>query len=278
MAAAAAARAVVASSIASRVAFVTGGASGLGRATALRFARAGARVAVVDLPSSHGVAFAAELNAARAGAAVFAPADVTSEADVQAALSACEAAFGEAPNVVVNCAGIAPPAKVLGKKGPHSLDLFLKLLAVNTGGTFNVTRLAAARLAAAAEKGAQPAGPDGERGCVIFTASVAAFEGQIGQAAYSASKGAVVAMMLPMARELARIGVRINTIAPGVFLTPMLESLPPKVQTELGANVPFPQRLGRPDDYAALAQHIAENNYINGEVIRIDGALRMGPG
>ena len=267
-----------ASSIASRVAFVTGGASGLGRATALRFARAGARVAVVDLPSAAGAAFAAELNAARAGAAIFAPADVTSEADVQAALSACEAAFGAPPSLVVNCAGIAPPAKVLGKKGTHSLELFMKLLAVNTGGTFNVTRLAAARLAAAAEKGAPAAGADGERGCVIFTASVAAFEGQIGQAAYSASKGAVVAMMLPMARELARGGVRINTIAPGVFLTPMLEGLPPKVQAELGAAVPYPQRLGRPDDYAALAQHIAENNYINGEVIRIDGALRMGPG
>jgi NAD(P)-dependent dehydrogenase (short-subunit alcohol dehydrogenase family) len=270
--------AAAASSIASRIAFVTGGASGLGRATALRFARAGARVALVDLPSAAGAALAAELNAARAGAAIFAPADVTSEADVQAALSACEAAFGAPPSVVVNCAGIAPPAKVLGKKGPHSQEQFMKLLAVNTGGTFNVTRLAAARLAAAAEKGAAPAGADGERGCVIFTASVAAFEGQIGQAAYSASKGAVVGMMLPMARELARIGVRINTIAPGVFLTPMVEGLPPKVQTELGAAVPFPQRLGRPEDYAALAQHIAENNYINGEVIRIDGALRMGPG
>ena len=239
---------------------------------------------------------------------------MTNEAQVGAALDACEAAFGRAPSVVVNCAGIAPPAKVLGKKGTHSLDLFLKVLAVNTGGTFNVTRLAAARIAAAAERGEKPAGADGERGCVIFTASVAAFEGQIGQAAYSASKGAVVAMMLPMARELAKLGVfvprgralllpprrarrahrattrpllpsppsairrRINTIAPGVMLTPMLEGLPPKVQSELGAAVPFPPRLGRPDDYAALAQHIVENNYINGEVIRIDGALRMGPG
>ena len=222
--------------------------------------------------------------------------------------------FTPGPTPLLPAAQFAMAAADIHHRTPEFRALFLKVLAVNTGGTFNVTRLAAARIAAAAERGEKPAGADGERGCVIFTASVAAFEGQIGQAAYSASKGAVVAMMLPMARELAKLGVfvprgralllpprrarrahrattrpllpsppsairrRINTIAPGVMLTPMLEGLPPKVQSELGAAVPFPPRLGRPDDYAALAQHIVENNYINGEVIRIDGALRMGPG
>ena len=264
-----------ASSIANRVCLVTGAASGLGRATAMRFARAGAKVTLVDLPCKAGVDLAAELGGK--GRAIFAPADVTNEAAVREALAAGEAAFGRAASVVVNCAGIAPAVKVLGKKGLHALELFQKVLAVNTAGTFNVSRLAYERLAAEAAEGKPANGPDGERGCFVFTASVAAFEGQIGQAAYSASKGAVVAMMTPMARELAAHGVRVNTIAPGVFLTPMLEALPPKVQSELGAQVPWPKRLGRPDDYAALAQHLAENGYINGEVIRIDGALRMGP-
>lgn len=192
------------------------------------------------------------------------------------ALDTARNAFGKTPSIVVNCAGIAPPAKVLGKKGPHSLDLFKKILLVNTMGSFNVGRLAAERMAAGAPLDG-PAGEDGERGVIINTASVAAFDGQIGQAAYSASKGGVVAMMLPMARELARSGIRVCTIAPGVFLTPMVEGLPPKVQHELGAQVPFPSRLGRPDEYAALAQHIVENRMLNGEVIRLDGALRMPP-
>lgn len=255
--------------LAGRVALVTGAASGLGRATATRFAKAGASVVMVDLPSSKCADVAAELGAS----AAFAAADVTSEKDVAAALDTAAARFGKAPSIVVNCAGIAPPAKVLGKKGPHPLDAFARVLMVNTVGSFNVARLAAERMAAAGV----PLNADGERGVIINTASVAAFDGQIGQAAYSASKGAVVAMMLPMARELAKAGIRVCTIAPGVFLTPMVEGLPPKVQAELGAQVPFPSRLGRPDEYAALAQHIVENGMLNGEVIRLDGALRMPP-
>jgi NAD(P)-dependent dehydrogenase (short-subunit alcohol dehydrogenase family) len=194
---------------------------------------------------------------------------------VSAALDAAQSAFGGPPSVVVNCAGIAPPKLVLGKKGVHPLDHFTKILMVNAGGSFNVCRLAAARMAAAPplEGGEEK----GERGVLINTASVAAFDGQIGQAAYSASKGAVVAMMLPMARELAASGIRVVTIAPGVFLTPMLEGLPQKVQDDLGKQVPFPSRLGRPSEYAALVQHIVENRMLNGEVIRLDGALRMPP-
>lgn len=259
--------------LAGRIAFITGAASGLGKATAIRFAKAGAKIVLVDLPSKAGIDLAIELGGA--GKAVFAPCDVTSEAAVKAALATGESMFGKPANVIINCAGIAPAAKVLSKKGVHSLDLFTKVLTVNTIGTFNVTRLAAERIAASAAAGDPPVGADGERGVAIFTASVAAYEGQIGQAAYSASKGAVVGMILPMARELASMGVRINGIAPGPFLTPLLEGLGPKVQQELGAGVPFPKRLGGPQDYAALAQHLVENTYINGEVVRIDGALRL---
>ncbi len=199
---------------------------------------------------------------------------------VSAALDAGQAAFGGPPSIVVNCAGIAPPKLVLGKKGVHPYEHFTKILLVNAGGSFNVCRLAAARMAAAPPlqgSAAAAAAEPKERGVLINTASVAAFDGQIGQAAYSASKGAVVAMMLPMARELAAQGIRVMTIAPGVFLTPMVEGLPPKVQEQLGAQVPFPSRLGRPDEYAALAAHIVENRMLNGEVIRLDGALRMPP-
>ncbi len=175
---------------------------------------------------------------------------------MSSALDLAQSAFGAPPSIVVNCAGIAPPKLVLGKKGVHPLEHFTRILLVNAGGSFNVCRLAAARMAAAAPLG----GPEAkERGVLINTASVAAFDGQVGQAAYSASKGAVVAMMLPMARELAAQGIRVVTIAPGVFSTPMVEGLPPKVQEQLGAQVPFPSRLGRPDEYAALAQHIVEN-------------------
>ena len=191
------------------------------------------------------------------------------------ALDAAAAAFGAPPSIVVNCAGVAPPSKVLGKKGVHTYEHFARLLLVNAGGSFNVCRLAAERLAAAPPLAGGPEA--GERGVLINTASVAAFDGQVGQAAYAASKGAVVAMMLPMARELAKLGIRVVTIAPGVFLTPMVAGLPPKVQDELGAQVPFPSRLGQPDEYAALAQHIVENRMLNGEVIRLDGALRMPP-
>lgn len=213
------AAASAASSLASRVAFVTGGASGLGRATALRFARLGARVAIVDLPSAPGEALAREIGAA----AFFAPADVTSEEQVRKVLDDLAARFG-AVNAVVQCAGIATATRIFGRKGVHPLAEFERVLRVNTVGTFNVMRLAAERMAAAT------ADAGGERGVIINTASVAAFEGQVGQAAYSASKGAVVGMMLPAARELARSGVRVNTIAPGLFLTPMLEGLPAKVQ------------------------------------------------
>ncbi|CAE7900763.1 scu, partial [Symbiodinium sp. KB8] len=176
--------------------------------------------------------------------------------------------FG-ALNTVVNCAGVAPAIKVLGKKGPHPLDKFEKTLLVNTLGTFNVIRLATEAMSSLAPD------EEGERGVIINTASIAAFDGQIGQAAYAASKGAVVSMTLPIARELAKLGIRVNTIAPGVFYTPMLEGLPPKVMEELGKAVPFPSRLGKPDEYAQLAQSIIENRLLNGEVIRLDGALRM---
>ncbi len=255
-------------SLAGRIALVTGAASGLGRATALRFLRAGASVVFVDQASSSGSTVAAEAGPR----ARFAAADVTSEADVSAALDLCVSSFGGAPSIVVNCAGIAPPAKVIGKRGPHPLDAFAKVLSVNVVGTFNVCRLAAARLAAAPPFDTSA---DGERGVLINTASVAAFDGQIGQAAYSASKGAVAAMMLPMARELGSLGVRVVTIAPGVFLTPMVQALPPKVQGELSAQNPFPKRLGSPDEFAALAQHIVDNRFINGECIRLDGSLRL---
>jgi len=258
--------------LANRVALVTGAASGLGRATAFRLARAGAAVVLVDLPASAGAAAAAEL-AATGARALFAPADVTSEADVGAALDAAARAFGGAPpSVVVNCAGVAPPAKVLSKRGPHDLGAFSRVLAINVAGTFNVCRLAAARLAAAPPL---PGRDDGERGVLINTASVAAFDGQVGQAAYAASKGAIVALALPMARELGAHGIRVVTIAPGVFGTPMVDALPQQVKDGLSALNAFPRRLGRPDDYAALALHIAENSFINGEVIRLDAGLRM---
>lgn len=186
-----------------------------------------------------------------------------------AALNASLEKFGANPSIIVNCAGICPPAKVLSKRGPHSLELFQKVLSVNVGGTFNVLRLAAERMSAAEELEC------GERGVIINTASIAAFEGQVGQAAYSASKGAVAGMMLPIARELARNKIRVMTIAPGIFLTPMVEGLPPKVQDELGATVPFPSRLGKPDEFAKLVEHIVNNQYLNGETIRLDGAVRM---
>ena len=252
--------------IASTVALVTGGGSGLGRATALRLGRQGASVAIADLERSDGAAVAAELG----GRGLFLPTDVTSEEAVTALLDAAAERFGPV-NAVVNCAGIAIAVKTIGRKGPHPLDAFERVLRVNTLGTFNVIRLAAARMAQAEPN------DKGERGVIVCTASVAAFDGQIGQAAYSASKGAVVGMTLPIARDLARSGIRICTIAPGLFKTPMLAGLPEKVQNELGQQVPFPSRLGDPDEYAQLAQHIIENPMLNGEVIRLDGALRMPP-
>lgn len=257
------------------VALVTGGASGLGAATARRLFHDGASVVLVDLPSSAGAALAEELNASGAGgrSAVFSPADVTNEADVQAAV---DAAVNLGPlRIVVNCAGIATPGKVLGRDGVLSLEAFNRVIQVNLIGTFNVLRLAAAAMVATEPAPTELGGL--ERGVIINTASVAAFEGQIGQPAYAASKGAVAAMTLPVARELARSLVRVVTIAPGIFETPMMAGLPQEAQSSLGAQVPHPSRLGRPGEYANLVAHIVDNAMLNGEIIRLDGAIRMGP-
>jgi len=244
------------------VAIVTGGASGLGRATAEVLRRAGAQVVIVDLPSSDGKRVAEDLGA------TFAPGDVTSEDDVAAALDAAQQ-LGSL-RIAVNCAGVADAARVVGRHGPFPLATFRKVVEINLIGTFNVIRLAAERISAADEL-------DGERGVIVNTASAAAFEGQIGQAAYSASKGGVVGMTLPIARELAAAKVRVVTIAPGLFETPMLAGLPDEAKASLGAQVPHPARLGRPGEYAALVEHIVRNPMLNGEVIRLDGAIRMAP-
>ncbi|GGH98311.1 SDR family NAD(P)-dependent oxidoreductase [Arthrobacter liuii] len=261
--------------IAGSVALVTGGASGLGAATAGRLFDAGASVVLVDLPSSNGQAMADELNArAESGqSAVFAPADVTSEADVRAAVGTA-IALGPL-RIVVNCAGIATPGKVLGREGVLPLETFSRVVQVNLVGTFNVLRLAVEAMVATEPAVTPLGGP--ERGVIINTASVAAFDGQIGQPAYSASKGAVAAMTLPIARELARSLVRVVTIAPGIFETPMMAGLPQEAQDSLGAQVPHPSRLGKPAEYANLVAHIVDNAMLNGETIRLDGAIRMGP-
>jgi NAD(P)-dependent dehydrogenase (short-subunit alcohol dehydrogenase family) len=244
------------------VAVITGGASGLGLATAKRLAAAGAKVAILDLPSAHGAEAAEEFGG------IFAPADVTSEGDVTAALDAA-AELGPI-RIAVNCAGIGTAGRVIGKKGVLPLDDFARVVTVNLIGTFNVIRLAAERITATDIV-------DGERGVIVNTASVAAFDGQIGQAAYSASKGGVVGMTLPIARDLADKLIRVVTIAPGLFLTPMLQGLPQEAQDSLGAQVPHPRRLGDPGEYAALVEHIVANPMLNGEVIRLDGAIRMAP-
>ena len=247
------------------VALVTGGASGLGLATARRLVKAGAKAVLVDLPSSKGDEVAASLD----GAAVFAAADVTDEAAVR---SAIDAAGELGPlRVVVNCAGIGTPGRLLGRDGTaYPLDPFVKVVQVNLIGTFNVIRLAAERMAAD-----EPVGE--ERGVIVNTASVAAYEGQIGQAAYSASKGGIVGMTLPIARDLAQRQIRVVTIAPGLFDTPLLAGLPEEARTSLGQQVPHPSRLGDPDEYGALVEHIVANPMLNGEVIRLDGAIRMAP-
>ena len=256
------------------VALITGGASGLGAATARRLFEAGASVVLLDLESSAGAEYAAELNTAgEANSAIFVAADVTDEAQVQAAV---DAAAGLGPlRIVVNCAGIARPGKVLGRDGVLPLETFNRVIQINLVGTFNVVRLAAAAMAATEPVTTELGGP--ERGVIINTASVAAFEGQIGQPAYAASKGAVAAMTLPLARELARSLIRVTTIAPGIFETPMMAGLPQETQDSLGQQVPHPSRLGRPREYANLAAHIVENAMLNGETIRLDGAIRMGP-
>jgi NAD(P)-dependent dehydrogenase (short-subunit alcohol dehydrogenase family) len=243
---------------------VTGGSSGLGAATAKRFHAAGARVVIADIDGDTGPRLAAELG----DGAAFCKTDVTSEADARAAVDTATARFGGLQGLV-NCAGIGPAERVVGKKGTHRLESFTRVINVNLIGAFNMIRLAATAMAAGTPNAT------GERGVIINTASVAVWDGQIGQAAYSASKGGVVAMTLPIARELAQSGIRVCTIAPGIFDTPMLAGLPSEVQDSLGKSVPFPPRLGRPDEYAALAQHIVENQMLNGESIRLDGALRL---
>lgn len=254
--------------IAGKVFIVTGGASGLGEGTARLLAREGAKVVIADLQAERGQALAVELGAA-SGQAVFVRCDVSQDADGRAVVAAALALgplFG-----LVNCAGIAPAAKTVGRDGAHPLDVFTKTVTVNLIGTFNMTRLAAEAMCANTPE------PTGERGVIISTASVAAYDGQIGQAAYAASKGGVVGMTLPIARDLARNGIRVMTIAPGIFGTPMLFSMPQAVQDSLAAGVPFPSRLGTPADYAKLVQHIVENDMLNGEVIRLDGAIRLAP-
>src|SRR3954451_21946098 len=243
-------------------AIVTGGASGLGLATATELAKAGARVAIVDLPSSAGEQRAKEIDG------TFAPADVTDEAAVQKAV---ETAAGLASlRIVINCAGVGTPGRVLGKQGVLPLQAFEQVVRINLIGTFNVIRLA---VAAMVEN--EPV--DGERGVIVNTASVAAYDGQIGQAAYSASKGGIVGMTLPVARDLADKYIRVCTIAPGIMDTPLLAGLPEPARTSLATQVPHPARLGGPAEYAALARHIVENGYLNAEVIRLDGGIRMAP-
>jgi NAD(P)-dependent dehydrogenase (short-subunit alcohol dehydrogenase family) len=244
---------------------VTGGASGLGAATARIIAGAGGNVVIADVNADAGNALARELGRAR-----FIKTDVTSEADGTAAVALALKDFGGLQGLV-NCAGIGAAEKTLGREGPHALASFIRVITINLIGTFNMIRLAADAMS----KGQPNAG--GERGVIVNTASVAAYDGQIGQAAYSASKGGIVGMTLPIARDLARSGIRVMTIAPGIFLTPMLLGLPKEAQDSLGKMVPFPPRLGQPSEYAALARHIIENEMLNGEVIRLDGAIRMAP-
>lgn len=246
-----------------KVAIVTGGASGLGAATASYFVSQGAQVILVDMNAEQGQALQAQLGEK----ARFVALDVTHEAQVEAFFQELTHREGQV-DILVNCAGIAPSAKVLGRDGLHGLDLFQKVLNINVSGSFNMLRFAAQIMAKNNLDGE-------ERGVIINTASVAAYEGQIGQTAYAASKGAIVSMTLPLARELARDAIRVMTIAPGIMYTPMIAAMPEHVQQALGAMVPFPSRLARPEEFAHLAGHIVENSYLNGEVIRFDGAIRM---
>ncbi len=243
-------------------AIITGGASGLGEATARHFRACGAQVTILDRDTERGTAIASEIGA------TFAETDVTDEASVIAAIAKGKAAMGRI-TAAINCAGIAPAAKTLGRDGAHPLGLFHRTIDINLVGSFNVARLAAAEIAQ------NVANEDGARGVIINTASIAAFDGQKGQAAYAASKGGIFALSLPMARDLARDGIRVMAIAPGIFLTPMLQGLPQDVQDTLAQDVTCPKRLGDPVEYARLAAFIVECGYLNGEVIRIDGALRM---
>lgn len=248
-----------------RTFLISGGSSGLGAACATEFSRAGANVVIADV-SERGAELARELG----DAAHFAQTDVTDPQQVQAAVDAAAQRFGGLHGAI-NCAGIATAERVIGRDGPLPLERFSKVIAVNLIGTFNVIRLAAAKMIERAVE------PSEDRGVIVCTASVAAYDGQIGQAAYAASKGGVVALTLPVAREFAQHQIRVASIAPGIFDTPMLAGLPEAARESLGKQVPFPSRLGRPAEYAALARHIVENQMINGEVIRLDGAIRMAP-
>jgi 3-hydroxyacyl-CoA dehydrogenase/3-hydroxy-2-methylbutyryl-CoA dehydrogenase len=246
------------------IAVVTGGASGLGEACVRMLVGGGARVAILDLQEERGTALSEELG----GSVIFASTDVTGEESVQTALSAAIDAFGGI-NVAINCAGVGDPGKLLGKKGPMPLSFFNRVVQINLIGTFNVIRLAVEKMVT------NTPNEDGEKGVIINTASVAAFDGQVGQPAYSASKAGVVGMTLPVARECADYGIRVMTIAPGLFNTPMLAMLPEAAREALGNMVPFPKRLGNPEEYAKLAEQIIENPMLNGEVIRLDGSIRM---
>ncbi len=249
--------------IKNKVFIVTGGASGLGAGTARMLAAEGARVVLADLQDELGQAVAEELGQ------IYVHCDVTQEADGQAVIAAARKLgpiFG-----LINCAGVAPASRIVGKNGPHALDLFQKVVMINLVGTFNMSRLAAAAMSENAPE------PSGERGVLINTASVAAYDGQIGQAAYAASKAGVVGMTLPVARDLSKVGIRCCTIAPGIFGTPMIFGMPQEVQDSLAASIPFPSRLGRPEDYAKLVNSIITNEMLNGETIRLDGAIRMAP-
>lgn len=245
---------------------ISGAGSGLGAAVAAMAVEAGARAVLLDVNVDRSEALAAQLG----DAARFVRTDVTNPLDGAEAVKTAIETFGRV-DVLVNCAGIAPGEKIVGREGPHSLESFVRTVTINLVGTFNMLRLAANAMTK------QQPGPTGERGVIVNTASVAAFEGQIGQAGYAASKGGVAALTLPAARELARHAIRVMAIAPGIFETPMMAGMPQEVQDALGASVPFPPRLGRPSEYAALVRHIVENPMLNGEVIRLDGALRMPP-
>ena len=250
--------------ISGHAAIVTGGASGLGAATARMLAEAGAKVAIFDVNQKAAAEVAIDIKG------IAATCDVTDSAATEKAFAKAAADHGTA-RILINCAGVGPAKRIVGRDGPMPLDEFARVISVNLVGTFNAMRLAAAAM--------QSVSPmqDGERGIIICTASVAAYEGQIGQAAYAASKGGVVGLVLPAAREFAQFGIRVNAIAPGIFSTPMLHALPEAAQESLAASVPFPKLLGQPPQYAALVRHMIENRYLNGEVIRLDGALRMAP-
>jgi NAD(P)-dependent dehydrogenase (short-subunit alcohol dehydrogenase family) len=248
------------------VALVAGGASGLGEASATELVRKGARAVIVDVDAEKGEKLAATIGAN----AIFVKTDVSGEADVRQAIQKAIEAFGKI-NVVINCAGIVSPGKLIGRKGPLSLEAFNKVLQINLVGTLNVIRLAVEQMIN------NVPGEEGEKGVIINSASIAAFEGQIGQVAYSASKAGIVGMTLPIAREIADYGIRIVTVAPGIFDTPMMAGLPPAVKEDMAKTVPFPKRLGKPGEFAQMALHIIENKMLNGCCIRLDGALRMPP-